>query len=109
MAEAIATLSLASSCLQVIDFGAKVASTAVKLRRGQTDEGIKRLAEGCKGLIEELLLKLNKLAGIDSSRTTGAARLAFKWKWNEDEIRAIERRVAEFRSQLTVSLLISLR
>jgi hypothetical protein len=148
MAEAIATLSLASNILQVIDFGSKFASTAWKIykaaRHGHGDlnevaslrvinvnlgnvlrdirtqsydadpasesnQGIVNLAKGCATLVEELLQSLNELGLGDAARKRDALRAAFKLTWKGDEIGALQARLSDFRSQLTLGLLVSMR
>ncbi|KAI1736544.1 hypothetical protein F4680DRAFT_257371 [Xylaria scruposa] len=147
MADPLATLSLASSVLQVIDFASGFATTAwkfyqaagrgrdgpdevVELReinnnlatilreiRSQPsvsevaatngDDGITNLAKECAALVEELLQTLP--SAIEVTRKRDAIRAAFKLKWKSDNIRALQARLSEFRSQLTLNLLVSMR
>jgi hypothetical protein len=148
MAEAIAALSLASSILQVIDFGSKFASTAWKIYKAghhslegldevsslrvinvnlgdvlrdirtqpggadpasESNQGIVNLAKECAKLVEELLQSLNKLGLGDAARKRDALRAAFKLTWKGEEIRALQARLNDFRSQLTLGLLVSMR
>jgi hypothetical protein len=148
MAEAIAALSLASSILQVIDFGSKFASTAWNLYKAahhsiegldeiaslraihinlsdvlqdirmqssnadpasESSEGIVNLANECATLVEELLQSLSKLSLRDASRKRDALRAAFKFVWKGEEINALQARLNDLRSQLTLSLLVSVR
>ncbi|KAI1121915.1 hypothetical protein F5Y10DRAFT_287923 [Nemania abortiva] len=146
MADPIATLSLASSILQVIDFASSFATTAWKIYqaadRGRealdeveelrkiandladilqeiqsqpvsgaaaadSSDGIVSLAKACATLVEELLQTLP--AGTNITRKRDAIRVAFKLKWKSENIRALQTRLAEFRSQLTLNLLFSMR
>ncbi|KAF7540809.1 hypothetical protein G7054_g1080 [Neopestalotiopsis clavispora] len=143
MAEAVATLALASSILQVIDFGTKVASTASKVYQAsqrnddnlneledvykslsstldslQKDStasvdseanGIKSLAKDCSELAKEVVDTLRSL-GVGKARTRRKALwVALKHTWKDKEILALQARLNEFRSQLTLCLLVSVR
>ncbi|KAF3012317.1 hypothetical protein E8E14_002109 [Neopestalotiopsis sp. 37M] len=143
MAEAVATLALASSILQVIDFGTKVASTASKVYQAsqrnddslneleavyknlsstldtlQKDstatvdsetDGIKSLAKGCSELAKELVDTLRNL-GVGKAKTKRKALwVALKHTWKDEEILALQARLNEFKSQLTLCLLVSVR
>lgn len=148
MAEAIATLSLASSILQVIDFASRFTTTAWKLyqaadrgqRQGPDDvvelrnittnlanilqeiqsqsnfsgaaiisdsDSMISLAKECAAVVEKLLQTLP--VGTDVTRKRDAIRVAFKLKWKSEDIRTLSTRLAVFRSQLTVNLLVSMR
>lgn len=144
MAEAVASLALASSILQVIDFGTKVVSTASKVYQAskrkepslnelemiyknlvstldtiETDDtemvdngvlGMKSLAKGCSDLAKELLDTWHKI-GFDKEVKTKhqALWVALKHVWKDEKIRSLQARLDEFRSQLTMCLLVSLR
>lgn len=147
MADPIATLSLVSSILQVIDFASGFATTAWKIyqaaARGKDglddvvelrlinnnlatvlreiqsqvdvskataphgDDGIIKLAKGCETLVRELLQALPD--GTNIKRKRDAIRVAFNLKWKSDDIRALQFRLDEFRSQLTLHLMVSMR
>ncbi|KAI0101794.1 hypothetical protein GGR51DRAFT_312049 [Nemania sp. FL0031] len=147
MADPIATLSLASSILQVIDFASGFATTAWKiyqaadrsrdgpdelvelrkitnsladvLREIQSqsnvsgaaimngNDGIVSLAKECATLVKKLLQTLPDETHV--TRKRDAIRVAFKLKWKSEDIRALQSRLAEFRSQLTLNLLVSMR
>ncbi|KAI1860792.1 uncharacterized protein JN550_011254 [Neoarthrinium moseri] len=148
MAEAVATLSLASSILQVIDFGTKVATTAFKAVRAsklgredanevsqlqvvyqslsstlktiqeqyavnksdsQDDGGMGELAKGCTELAKELVQTLHKIGLADAKTKRRALWAALKLAWKKEEIVSLQGRLGEFRSQLTLCLLLSVR
>jgi hypothetical protein len=148
MAEAIAALCLASSILQVIDFGSKFVSTAWKIYKAanhshdgldevaslrvinvnlgdalrdirtqsggvdptsESNQGIINLAKDCATVVGQLLQSLNKLGLQDATRKRDALRAAFKLTWKREEIDALHGRLNEFRAQLTLGLLVSVR
>jgi len=148
MAEAIAALSLASNILQVLEFGAKFASTAWKIHNidhrvpevlgeltalntisnnlsdvlqdirtapGFTDlaspsnQGILNLSKECAIFVEKLVNSLNKLYFGDAARKRNAIAAAFMLTWGRDDIRSLQATLNDFRSQLTLSLLVSIR
>ncbi|KAI4596452.1 hypothetical protein KJ359_005584 [Pestalotiopsis sp. 9143b] len=147
MAEAVATLALASSILQVIDFGTKVASTAVKVyqaskrsaesssevsqlqdvytklsstvetlqrdnsaatKDGGTDD-MQELAKSCAMLAKELLDILHKIGLSEVRKKRHAVQVAVKLARKQDDIVSLQARIGEFRSQLTMCLLVSVR
>ena len=73
-----------------------------------SNKGIVDLAKECATLVEKLLLSLNKLNVGDAARKRDAIRAAFKFTWKGDEIAALQGCLNEFRSQLTLSLLVSI-
>ena len=75
----------------------------------ESNQGIVNLAKECAVLVEELLQSLNKLGLGDASRKRDALRAAFKLTWKGEEIGALQARLNDFRSQLTLSLLVSMR
>ncbi|KAI1878958.1 hypothetical protein JX265_003135 [Neoarthrinium moseri] len=148
MAEAVATLSLASSILQVIDFGTKVATTAFKAFRAsklgredanevsqlqivyqslsstlktiqeqyavnksdsQDDGGMGELAKGCTELAKELVQTLHRIGLADAKKKRSALWAALKLAWKHEEIISLQSRLGEFRSQLAMCLLLSVR
>jgi len=74
-----------------------------------SDQGIFNLAKDCAAVAEELLQSLNKLGLRDATRKRDALRAAFKLKWKGEEIGALQARLNDFRAQLTLSLLVSMR
>jgi hypothetical protein len=76
------------------------------------DAGILKLAEECQQVATELLNSLNKINKIQRFEKPGkwdAIRTAFQVMWNEDNIKSLHIRMSEFRHQLTLHLLVSLR
>lgn len=147
MAEAVATLALASSILQVIDFGTKVASTAVKIyqaskrsaesssevsqlqnvytklsstleilqrddsaatKDSETDD-MHELAKGCATLAKELLEILHNIGLGEVRKKRQAVQAAMRLVRKHDEIVALQARIGDFRSQLTMCLMVSMR
>jgi hypothetical protein len=78
----------------------------------EDDTGILKLAEECQQVATELLNSLNKIIKIQRYKKPGkrdAIRTAFQVMWNEDDIKSLQIRMSEFRNQLTLRLLVSLR
>ena len=75
----------------------------------ESNQGIVNLAKECATLVEELLQSLNKLGLGDVARKRDALRAAFRLTWKGEEIRAFQTRLNDFRSQLTLGLLVSMR
>ena len=75
----------------------------------ESNQGIVNLAKECATLVEELLQSLNKLGLGEVARKRDALRAAFKLTWKGEEIRALQARLNDFRSQLTLGLLVSMR
>ena len=74
-----------------------------------SNQGIVNLAKECATLAEELLQSLNKLGLGNTARKRDALRAAFKLTWKEKEIVTLQARLNDFRSQLTLGLLVSMR
>lgn len=79
----------------------------VKVAAPNGDDGIIRLAKECATLVRELLQTLPDVTNI--TRKRDAIRVAFKLKWKSEDIRALQSRLIEFKSQLTLHLLVSMR
>jgi hypothetical protein len=80
-------------------------------RSGDNDEPLILLAKECQKLAEELL---NLLSSLKTVKRTGIGRIealksAFRAIWKEDDIAALRKRIDDFKSELTVHLLASLR
>lgn len=147
MAEAVATLALASSILQVIDFGTKVATTAVKIyqaskrsaesssevsqlqvvytklsstletlqrdnapatKDSETDD-MHELAKSCATLAKELLGILHDIGLGEVRKKRHAVQVAVNLARKQGDIVSLQARIGEFRSQLTMCLLVSVR
>jgi hypothetical protein len=75
----------------------------------ESTAGILDLSKHCSTLAEELVQSLDSLGLADVKRKRDAIRAAFKLSWEKEEISALESRLSGFRSQLTLSLLVSMR
>jgi hypothetical protein len=75
------------------------------------DSGLRKLAEDCKAQAAELQTLLGSLgtAGNGKFGKREALKAAFRAVWKEDEINSFEVRLGQFRQQLTLHLLSSLR
>lgn len=67
------------------------------------------LANDCAKLTQRLLDTLRQVGLPGSGRKRDAVKAAFRLLWNQDEIKALDAQLGEFRSQLTLRLLMSVR
>lgn len=70
---------------------------------------ILQLSNECAQVTHKILEGLQKLGLSGSSGKRGAVKAAFKQVWNGGEIKALEAQLGEFRLQLTLRLLVSMR
>ena len=75
------------------------------------NDGLIMLAKECQKLAEELL---GLLASLKTANKTNAGRIeslksAFRLIWRDDDIAVLRKRIDDFKSELTVHLLASLR
>jgi hypothetical protein len=71
--------------------------------------GIIHLATECSRLVQKLLGFFRSLGLGENGRKRDAIKAAFKIMWKEDDILAVQDAINEFRQQLTLNLLVSLR
>jgi hypothetical protein len=71
--------------------------------------GIIQLATECSRLVQKLLGFFRNLGLGENGRKRDAIKAAFKIMWKEDDIQAVQDAINEFRQQLTLNLLVSLR
>lgn len=82
-----------------------------RARSGDDNERFILLAKECQKLAEELL---GLLGSLKTAKKTSAGRIealksAFRVIWKEDDIAELRKRIDDFKSELTVHLLASLR
>jgi hypothetical protein len=83
-------------------------STSVSATNESTS-GIAELSKQCASLVEKLLQSLDSLGLNDVKRKRDALRAAIKLAWKREDIDDLQLRLNDFRSQLTLSLLVSMR
>jgi hypothetical protein len=71
--------------------------------------GIFQLAEECAKVARQMLDSLENLGLPEKGRKREALKAAFKLTWRSDDIKSLQRRLEEFRSQLILNLVVSLR
>jgi|ERR1700722_18828219 hypothetical protein len=85
----------------------------VQLSAGNDDSesALRQLARECRNVATGLQKVLESLAKVRADKPTKqeALKAAFKLVWKEKEIKAFQTRLDQFRAQLTVHLLASLR
>lgn len=67
------------------------------------------LSNSCQGLADKILATLEDLVARNPRTKWNSVRQAFRSMWKEKEIRALEKRLDNYRSQLTIRLLATLR
>jgi hypothetical protein len=71
--------------------------------------GIFQLAEECAKVARQMLDSLENLGRPEKGRKREALKAAFKLTWRSEDIKSLQRRLEEFRSELILNLVISLR
>lgn len=106
--DGIASLSVINTNLNDVLRDLRTQSSATDLAN-ESNRGILNLSNECAAWLEKLVRALNELGLGDAGRKRDALRAAFKLMWKREEINALQARLNEFRSQLTLSLLVSMR
>lgn len=71
--------------------------------------GIFQLAEECAKVARQMLDSLENVGLPEKGRKREAVKAAFKLMWKSEEIKSLQRRLEEFRNELILNLVISLR
>ncbi|KAJ8133511.1 hypothetical protein O1611_g101 [Lasiodiplodia mahajangana] len=74
-----------------------------------TDDGLQQLAQECSNTAVQLLIGLQKVNATDIVRKRDALKAAFRLTFKDDEIKSLQDRLASYRSQLNLHLLLSIR
>jgi len=73
------------------------------------DSQLQQLAESCKTICVELLKALEQLHGDGKPQKWQSFRTALKTVWSEGRIQALQKRIEQFRQEIIVRILLSLR
>jgi hypothetical protein len=71
-------------------------------------DGMASLARRCAVDLDRMLKTLDK-QGVDKGKKLNAAKAAFRWMWNQSDIEALRVRLDQYRDELTLHLVSSLR
>ncbi|KIW32474.1 uncharacterized protein PV07_04019 [Cladophialophora immunda] len=104
----IASLNLLNHSLSAVLQDIRTQSCGTDLA-GESNRGILNLSKECATLVENLVTSLNEIARGDPHRKRAAVVAAFKLMWKREEMNVLQARLNDFRSQLTLSLLVSMR
>jgi hypothetical protein len=74
-----------------------------------SDINLFQLAGQCTKVLEHLLKTLHEIGADRIVRKPGAIQAAFKLTWKKTEIERLQKTLDQFRNQLTLSLVVSLR
>ena len=76
---------------------------------GTSDDALKSLCESCKFTTDKLLAALNKVKVNGKQDRWKSIRKALQSVWSKEEIRELEGRLARFRQELNLHLIMDLR
>jgi hypothetical protein len=99
----------ASGCLRTLSQSLRLLPPVGSL--SQSDEALVSICDGCVEVVDELLSKLKDL-GLPKDhkhRKWKRFRQALETVWSKDEIKETEERMAKFRQELDIHVLLSLR
>ncbi|KAF2183820.1 hypothetical protein K469DRAFT_710189 [Zopfia rhizophila CBS 207.26] len=74
-----------------------------------SDDALNRLCESCKSTADELLAALNKVKVNGKQDRWKTVRKALRSVWSKEEIRELEGRLARFREELNLHVVVGLR
>lgn len=73
------------------------------------DDGILVLASKCSGVLNQMLEAIASSGSLEKGRKRDAAKAAFKLVWKKGDIESLQKRLDQFRDELTLHLVVSLR
>lgn len=73
------------------------------------DEALKSLCESCHTVAEQLLAALDKVKAKGKRQKLDSIRKAVRSVWNKEHIEGLERRLARFREELNLRVVVDLR
>jgi hypothetical protein len=73
------------------------------------DEALKSLSESCHTVAEQLLVALDKVKAKGKHQRLESIRKAVRSVWNKQHIEGLERRLARFREELNLRVVVDLR
>lgn len=73
------------------------------------DQALRDLCQGCNEIAQKLLTALGKLKSQGKKGKWKSVRQALKSSWSRDDIEAIQKRLAGFREELELRIIIGLR
>lgn len=73
------------------------------------DDGILVLASKCSGVLKQMLESIASPGSLEKGRKRDAAKVAFKLVWKKGDIESLQKRLDQFRDELTLHLVVSLR
>ncbi|KAK1765197.1 hypothetical protein QBC33DRAFT_593208 [Phialemonium atrogriseum] len=88
--------------------GGAARDRALRSAKGD-DDGIFLLAEKCAAVLSEMLQSLAKIGAPGKGRKRDAVKTAFKLAWKKDDIETLQKRLEQFRDELNLHLVFSLR
>ena len=74
-----------------------------------SDDALKRLCESCKSTANELLAALNKVRVNGKQNRWKTIRQALRSVWSKEKIRELEGRLARFREELNLHVVVNIR
>lgn len=89
--------------------GGAARDRALRSAKGDDDDGIFLLAEKCAAVLSEMLQSLAKIGAPGKGRKRDAVKTAFKLAWKKGDIETLQKRLEQFRDELNLHLVFSLR
>jgi hypothetical protein len=74
-----------------------------------SDDALRRICESCKSIADELLATLNKVKVNGKQERWKSIRKALRSVWSKEQIRELEGRLARFRQELNLHVIVDLR
>lgn len=96
------SLDLKSTAEVLSRIGEGLATTFDTGSQDETD--LLLLADGCKGVVDELLTVLEKLRNHSNRNRWQNFRQALRYMWAQDKLETMSRRVEQYRQQIGLSL-----
>lgn len=73
------------------------------------EDGILVLASKCSGVLKQMLESIVSPGSLEKGGKRDAAKAAFKLGWKKGDIESLQKRLDQFRDELTLHLVVSLR
>lgn len=74
-----------------------------------SDDALKRLCESCSSITDELFAALNKVKVENKKDKWKSIRKALRSIWTKEQIAALEERLAKFREELNLHIVLNIR
>ena len=87
----------------------KALSCRLQASAGPADSTLVQLCSSCCEVADELLVALKRLGVKENTTRSQSFKKVLKALWGQEKLRSLERRLADFRQQLTFHVAVELR